>query len=156
MGISALLQETIGIDDFDFHVPIITPYEWTFIANRDYIWDGSYSLDSDITMNRLKQYQNPDERKENNDHDDSNDNEPYYSLISGQYESSSSCACNNQLIKNQNTTTTIQEYKKYDANEFLKLREYHGALPNVGDDNALDIMHGAIEGKRGIASEYTT
>jgi diphthamide biosynthesis protein 2 len=134
----------------DMVVPVITPFELD-IALGLRQWDGRYSCDMGDLV-RWDKEDGVDEHIVNSNDTDANDDDdqPFFSMISGKYESS--------RAPKHNATTNLQELPgqgqiteyRSEAAEFLKKREYQGLEANVG----LTEAKAAVIGKAGIASDY--
>jgi len=143
----------------EYPIPVITPMELE-IALENLQWGMQpYSLDCQDVM--IRQEQMAQKRKESNggsemnevtDDDNSVDSDaPYYSMVTGRYESRKQRGSNNQdldlaALPGQGQVT---EYKSEAAN-FLRQREYQGLETMVGQTE----VKPAVLGMRGIASDY--
>jgi len=120
--------------DREFHVPVVTPFELVVaLGLRD--WDGFWSASTSVGDWCGG---GPEEE----------DDAPYYSIVSGQYETKITPLVTTQEGVGQGQ---IVEYKSEGA-EFLKQREYRG-LGTVQTDE-VKVVSKAIEGQVGIASDY--
>jgi len=143
----------------EYPIPVITPMELE-IALENLQWGMQpYSLDCQDVM--IRQEQMAQKRKESNggsemnevtDDDNSVDSDaPYYSMVTGRYESRKQRGSNNHdldlaALPGQGQVT---EYKSEAAN-FLRQREYQGLETMVGQTE----VKPAVLGMRGIASDY--
>mmetsp|Transcript_17283 Transcript_17283/g.37851 ORF Transcript_17283/g.37851 Transcript_17283/m.37851 type:complete len:375 (-) Transcript_17283:130-1254(-) len=157
----------------EYPIPVVTPMELE-IALENLQWGmQAYSLDCQDVMIRLEEQERQkklgacsgndgensnakDSRNaENNDDDDENhynddSDAPYFSMITGRYESRKSKASSDDLnLAALPGRGQVTEYKSEAAN-FLKQREYQGLESKVGQTEA----KAAVLGMRGIASDY--
>ena len=156
--------ENSMLDCRDFHVPVITPMEME-IALGEREWDGFYSTDfSDFLTNdceimedQKKTNQTNTEKVEEEDDDD----KPYFSLISGGYETDkkfvkkkelelSNVSCNSEIDLRALPGKGQMTAYNSEAAEFLKKREYQGLQTKVGETKVAP----AVKGQMGIASDY--
>lgn len=155
--------ETSWLDEDEqreMHVPIITPLELHMALGSggpDVQWgECDYSLDyNDFLVkypNALTGGDDNDNENESagSDEDDEEDDAPYFSMITGKYESKSKGSTvediDLQALPGKGQLTTY----KSEAAEFLKSREYKGLETNLGETE----VHTAVLGQVGIASEY--
>ena len=162
--------ETSWLDEGEqreMHVPIITPLELHMALGSggpEVQWgECDYSLDyNDFLMkypNALTEDddENIDDSAANNttdgsddDDDDDDEDAPYFSLITGKYESKSKGSAGEGVdLKALPGKGQLTTYKS-EAAEFLKNREYKGLEPNVGETE----VRAAVPGQQGIASKY--
>jgi len=148
----------------EYPIPVITPMELE-IALENLQWGmQAYSLDCQDVMLRLEEERRETlgalgggsndntEENSNNNNDDINDDSdaPYFSMITGRYESRKSKTSSNDLdLKALPGQGQVTEYKSEAAN-FLKQREYQGLESKMGQTEA----KAAVLGMRGIASDY--
>ncbi|VEU36802.1 unnamed protein product [Pseudo-nitzschia multistriata] len=150
----------------EYPIPVITPMELE-IALENLQWGMQpYSLDCQDVMIRLgeeRQQKQLDAMGGNTDGENANDNcsveneydnddsdAPYFSMITGRYESRKSKTSSNDLdLRALPGQGQVTEYKSEAAN-FLKQREYQGLESKVGETEA----KAAVLGMRGIASGY--
>eukprot|EP00536_Pseudo-nitzschia_multiseries_P008488 jgi/Psemu1/198282/e_gw1.216.45.1 len=134
----------------EYPIPVITPMELE-IALENLQWGmQAYSLDcQDVMLRNDTAEENADTN--DNDDDDLNDDSdaPYFSMITGRYESRKSKKSSNDLDLKALPGQEVTEYKSEAAN-FLKQREYQGLESKVGQTEA----KAAVLGMRGIASDY--
>lgn len=144
------------LDSRDFHVPIITPFELEVaLGNRE--WDGFYSTEfSDYLHEVDLTKKNEDSNSVIENSDENNDNgKPYFSLVSGGYESSTKFKNKEQEKSKEGESSTTTENGQIivyhsEAAEFLKRREYQGLLSKIGESR----VTAAVKGQTGIASNY--
>jgi diphthamide biosynthesis protein 2 len=156
-------ENSILDQERDYHLPIVTPLELEIaLGQKD--WSlAEYSLDyNDVLLNvtptkdaenntGTKQTTTQDGFSSEQDDDDDGD-EPYFSLVTGRYESSKRTAhtvpedLNLAALPGQGQITA---YESAGA-EFLAKREYRGLQADVGVEEA----KAAVEGSTGIASDY--
>lgn len=161
----------------EYPIPVITPMELE-IAMENLQWGMQpYSLDCQDVMIRQEEEEERKQREreqqlqlgssgannneatdfDNDDNNDDNDNEsvdsdaPYFSMVTGRYESRKQKGSRNDDLdlaalpgKGQ-----VAEYKSEAAN-FLRQREYQGLESMVGQTE----VKAAVLGMRGIASDY--
>ena len=140
------------LESRDFHVPIITPFELE-IALGVREWDGFYSSEfSDYLKLPVPEITSPEKGSS------SDDDQPFFSMVSGTYESRPKFVEPNSHINlnidngppPQNyLQSQITEYRSEAAN-FLKKREYQGLKAKIGESQVMP----AVKGKTGIASDY--
>lgn len=161
----ACTETSVLNDEREFHVPIITPMELE-VALGNRIWDGSYShqfgdflANEDTTSNALEIDGDRNlDVKEGSD-GDLTDDEPFFSPISGRYESKGSGRKGDNVKKGQYEQGSdlqalpgsgqVVEYRS-GAAEFWNKREYKGLEANVGQNE----VKAAVKGMTGIASDY--
>ena len=162
-------ESSVLDDERDFHVPIVTPMELE-VALGEREWDGFYSHafsdflgvsdnngDDDVCLgknvfggeNKLtKDASNEDENEYESD-----SNEPFFSPISGKYESIGGKAAqkysNSADLQSLPGGGQVTEYKS-GAAEFWQEREYKGLEAAVG----ATAVKAAVQGQTGIASDY--
>ena len=142
-----------------YHVPIITPLELS-IALGQQEW-GEYYLDYNVFLRRQQCLQEDEEANDHNNkataEDDDNDNDyddsPYFSLVTGKYES-------RQKLTNDDVDNVVDltglpgqgQLTQYNsqAAAFLKTRQYRGLETDIGQS----VPHQALDGRKGIASDY--
>ncbi len=142
------------LDSRDYHVPIITPFELE-IALETREWDGYYSLElSDYLGLEKGTDEEGDDKSCNSDDSD----KPFFSVVTGKFESSRKNDEHFLSIDNKNDTehestgneeNRIIAYHSKGA-EYLKGREYQGLQAKIGEDVATP----AVKGQMGIASDY--
>ena len=150
------------LDSRDFHVPIVTPFELE-IALGIRQWDGFYSSEFSDYLNTSDPHSSSHIVDVDSDSDSDSDNEddrPYFSMITGTYESHRKFDDSKPQLKHQATkdTTNLNEKKsqsqiityRSEAADFLKNREYQGLQSKVGESQ----VRPAIKGIQGIASDY--
>ena len=141
----------------EYPIPVITPMELE-IALDNLQWGmQAYNLDCQEVMIR----QEEEERKRRDDtgtnevtDEDSIDSDaPYFSMVTGRYESRKQKGSRNSDLDLQALPGKgqVTEYKSEAAN-FLKQREYQGLESKVGQTE----VKVAVLGMRGIASDYRT
>jgi len=158
-------EQSILENEREFHVPIITPLELDVaLGYRE--WDGFYSYEFDDLKSIVENKDECEEeelqkrRKPSNqngeggtalDNDGDNDDVPFFSMISGKYESSTAKVSSKDDL-NLNVLPGKGQVIQYQSEgaEFLKRREYKGLEANIGQDEA----KAAVKGKVGIASNY--
>jgi diphthamide biosynthesis protein 2 len=147
----ACSEHSLLSNEREYHVPVITPLELD-IALGNLGWgEQEYSLDChDILARSMTSAGATQEDLEGSDEDDPD--APYFSLVTGKYESSTTSKSMNkepldlEALPGQGQVT---EYKS-EAAAFLKQREYQGLETLAGKTEA----KAAISGQRGIASDY--
>ncbi|KAI8071264.1 putative diphthamide synthesis protein-domain-containing protein [Gongronella butleri] len=152
------------IDSKEFYRPIVTPFELEIALVKSAEWTGDYVLDFSKLLPHLRtdgfQY---DEEQEAG----SSDEEGHFSLITGQYVSGpfqkakpssslqddTSTALTSQLsgLTLRNQQSSIAQLLNSTAGDYLQHRSYQGLDPNIGQDEASDV----VEGRSGIARGYT-
>jgi len=166
--------ETSWLDEGEqreMHIPIITPLELHMALGEggpEAQWgECDYSLDYNDFLTKYPHYvqsetsqetPHSDEKNVNdNGHDESDgttgdEDAPYFSLISGKYESSRKGSygvppdVDLTVLPGQGQLTAY----KSEAAEFLKSREYQGLEIKSGETQ----VHAAVPGQKGIASKY--
>ena len=162
-------ESSVLDDERDFHVPIVTPMEME-VAFGKREWDGFYShtfsdflgvAENSGDCNGGDKHDNGGENEDGavapleNDVDESDDDEPFFSPISGKYESVGVGGKATRKHKNDIDLRTlpgggqVTEYKS-GAAEFWQDREYKGLEAAVGTTE----VKAAVHGQTGIASDY--
>lgn len=159
-------ESSVLDDEREFHVPIVTPMELE-VALGEREWDGFYSHafsdflgvsdnNGDVVDDGcLGNDGVDDENKLTNDSNecDSDGDEPFFSPISGKYESVGGKAAqkytNNIDLRSLPGGGQVTEYKS-GAAEFWQEREYKGLEAAVGATE----VKAAVQGQTGIASDY--
>jgi diphthamide synthase subunit DPH2 len=164
-------EHSILEDENEYPVPIITPFELC-IAFGIVEWGSvDYSLNVHDYLSLIHQHNNKarsnkehcqeDDNKHIGDNLDDDDDAPYFSLVTGKYESSTrlrsanvSTDLNLSQLPGQGKVTT---YYSAAAN-FLSQRQYQG-LELIHDNVNEDSEHSntikvAVQGQCGIASKY--
>jgi diphthamide biosynthesis protein 2 len=153
-----------------YHVPILTPLELLMAlnsTNNDEIAWGSrpYSTHPQDYWKAYQSIQSKNHERKNMCDDDSDQDVPYFSLVSGMYESSSRNAKISTCRDDPNSTISLEalpgkgvltQYSSAAA-DFLSHRTYQGLQLTVTDkDNEEDgePIQAAIPGQSGIASNY--
>ena len=171
----------------DLPLPVVTPLELD-VALGNVEW-GEYKLDYReylLGHKEEEEQQPPPQSQETNDaksnclgksiddvdnadnengnvvakDDDDNDDAPYFSLITGRYESrrkpkhtsshDNEDGVAEELLRSLPGGGQLTEYQS-SASEFLKQREYRGLETQAGQSE----VHQAVPGQKGIASAYT-
>jgi diphthamide biosynthesis protein 2 len=145
-------QETIAkfwrMEREDMVVPVITPLELDVaLGLRE--WDGRYSCDFGDLVRWDKEDGLEESTSTIDDSINNGDDQPFFSMISGQYESSRAPKHRATNLQEHPGQGQIMEYRS-EAAEFLKQRQYQGLEANVGQTEA----KAAVLGKAGIASNY--
>ena len=145
-------QTSLLENERDYHVPIITPLELDIALGYKSWGEQIYTLQvNDIMVGQDMKGDNDEEEGDDDDEDD-DDDAPYFSLVTGKYESSRKTSSKGdqpldlQALPGQGQVLAYQS----DAANFLKQREYQGLDPMLGQTEAKP----AITGQRGIASDY--
>jgi len=162
-------ESSVLDDERDFHVPIVTPMEME-VAFGKREWDGFYShtfsdflgvAENSGDCNGGDKHDNGGENGDGavapleNDVDESDDDEPFFSPISGKYESVGVGGKATRKHKNDIDLRPlpgggqVTEYKS-GAAEFWQDREYKGLEAAVGTTE----VKAAVHGQTGIASDY--
>lgn len=153
------------LDDRDFHVPVITPWEMEVALDRR-DWTGCMESDfGRLLMNDKGEGQKDKKKKEKvaqrrsnpraqeNDENsrDDYDDAPYFSLVSGGYEQNLNKHWSNELL-NLATAPGKGQLTVHDssATRFLSQREYQGLKSDIGKTE----VKAAAQGQTGIASDY--
>jgi diphthamide biosynthesis protein 2 len=169
----ACTETSILPNERDYHVPILTPHELD-IALGLRTWDPSqWSCDYFDYLGKGQEEEGNIHKEENVtedpvsmdkvESDPEDDDQPFYSLVTGKYESKKSIRAKpnvNPIDVHTSsmaiTTLTsnvhggqIMEYQS-EAAEFWKRREYKGLEANVGQTE----VQAAVVGQTGIASDY--
>jgi len=145
-------ESSVLEDERDFHVPIVTPMEME-VAFGKREWDGFYSHTFSDFLGVAEN--NGAVAPLENDVDESDDDEPFFSPISGKYESVGVGGKATRKHKNDIDLRTlpgggqVTEYKS-GAAEFWQDREYKGLEAAVGTTE----VKAAVHGQTGIASDY--
>jgi len=140
------------LDSRDYHVPVITPFELEVaLGNRE--WDGFYSTEFSDYLHEVDVAEEDNGSKLDDENDDGD--KPYFSLISGGYESSTKFKDKEQERSEKDETNEtsgngqIIAYHS-EAAEFFKRREYQGLQSKIGESE----VAAAVKGQVGIASDY--
>jgi len=153
-------ESSVLDDERDFHVPVITPLELE-VALGDREWDGFYShAFADFLRDRDDGNGDKATGKDqvgDGDHVDSDstdDDEPFFSPISGKYESVGTRAGQRAVKDSVDLQALpgagqVMEYRS-GAAEFWSQREYKGLTADVGANH----VKAAVKGQTGIASDY--
>ena len=162
-------ESSVLDDERDFHVPIVTPMELE-VALGEREWDGFYSHafsdffgvsdnngDDDVCLGKSvfggENKLTKDASNEDKNEYESDSDEPFFSPISGKYESIGGKAAqkysNNADLRSLPGGGQVTEYKS-GAAEFWQEREYKGLEAAVG----ATAVKAAVQGQTGIASDY--
>jgi diphthamide biosynthesis protein 2 len=143
----ACTEHALLENDREFHTPVLTPWELAIALNVTE-W-GEYSLDMNdylkVTGPGLKMTNDIGQSGLSDDDHDA----PYFSLVTGQYDSAPSKQSETIDLQFLPGQGQILKYKSVAA-DFLKSREYQGLEANLGTTQAQP----AIPGQSGIASDY--
>jgi diphthamide biosynthesis protein 2 len=141
-------------DEKEYPVPIITPLELCMALNVVQWGSVDYCLDVKEYLSVISKSKNGNRTNDVDSNDDNDSDAPYFSLVTGGYESTK----HDSLDRFKGDTTNnlagqgaITTYNSAAA-EFLKQREYQGLdiITNTKDAT----LHSAIQGQSGIASKY--
>lgn len=162
-------ESSVLDDEREFHVPIVTPMELE-VALGEREWDGFYSHafsdflgvsdnngDDDAYLSKSdledENKLTKDASNDDNNEYESDGDEPFFSPISGKYESVGGKAAqkyaNNVDLRSLPGGGQVTEYKS-GAAEFWQEREYKGLEAAVGTT----AVQAAVQGQTGIASDY--
>ncbi len=144
--IVACREHSLLDNEREYPIPVITPMELEIALDHKQWGMQAYSLDcQDVMMIRQ-----PDDEK-SNDEDSVDSDAPYFSMVTGKYESRKQKGSNQHDIDLQALPGKgqVTEYKSEAAN-FLRQREYQGLESKMGQTE----VKTAVLGMRGIASEY--
>lgn len=126
-------------DDREYHIPVLTPYELAIAVGAEEWGQRQYSLDS---RDYLQVAVAPLVIE-----DDSDADAPYFSLVTGQYESRpQKQETDLTILPGQGKVTAYHSV----AADFLKQREYQGLQVEAGATK----VQAAVPGQQGIASDY--
>jgi diphthamide biosynthesis protein 2 len=137
-------------DDREYHVPVLTPLELA-MALGDAKWGVTqYSLDIQDYLQAAAAVPTVTAGdKSNQDEEDVDADAPYFSLVTGRYESSAPAQAEDTDLTALPGKGQVAEYKSAAA-AHLKQREYQGLQVLEGKTE----VHAAIQGQQGIASNY--
>lgn len=135
----------------DLHVPVITPLELDMALGNVEWGSTAYSLDYNDFLEMQKKNGCHDADHTTAGEEEEDEDVPYFSLVTGQYESKNKARAGTDDI-NLKALPGKGQITKYEsaAADFLKKREYKGLEANVGKDEA----QAAVPGQIGIASDY--
>ena len=149
-------QTSLLENERDYHVPVITPLELDIALGYQNWGEQIYTLQvNDIIKGNGEggdgdSDDDEDVEEEGEEEDDDDSDAPFFSLVTGKYESSRKTSKNEpldlQALPGQGQVLAYQS----DAASFLKQREYQGLDPMLGQTEAKP----ATTGQRGIASNY--
>ena len=150
--------ETSWLDDAEqreMHVPIITPLELHMALGSggpDVQWgECDYSLNyNDFLLKYPGVMNSSDDANSQQEEDEDDDDAPYFSMITGKYESKRKGNINDGVDLNALPGKGQLITYKSEAAEFLKQREYKGLETNLGETE----VRAAVPGQKGIASKY--
>lgn len=135
-------------DDREFPIPVITPMEMSMALGLLEWGAVQYSLDTQDYL-ALASLAPETDTKNGHDDDDDDGDAPFYSLVTGRYESAPAkeeAATDLTVLPGQGKLTAYHSA----AADFLKQREYQGLEVQAGSTE----VHAAIKGQQGIASDY--
>lgn len=150
--------ETSWLDEAEqreMHIPIITPLELHMALGQggpEVQWgECDYSLDySDFLAKYTSEVGSIHQTNSNSQDEGDEDDTPYFSMITGKYESSQKGKASKSVdliaLPGKGQLTTY----KSEAAAFLKSREYKGLETKIGETK----VHAAVPGQQGIASKY--
>ncbi|OQR84571.1 diphthamide biosynthesis protein [Achlya hypogyna] len=146
--------ENTLFDSTDYFKPIITPYELNLALNDDAEWSAQYKADFQEVLPALEATCDTIEDAVVSD-------EPYFSLVTGTYQSHHGVATSDSEVDDDEASSSALVSKdskgaqlavyKSEAAEFLAKREYRGLEPRLGESTP----HAAVPGAVGIARGYT-
>ena len=152
--------ETTWLDDAEqreMHVPIITPLELHMALGSggpDVQWGQcDYSLNYNDFLLKYPGVMNSGDdaiSQQEEDGDEDDDDAPYFSMITGKYESKRKGNIDDGVDLNALPGKGQLITYKSEAAEFLKQREYQGLETNLGETE----VRAAVPGQKGIASKY--
>lgn len=156
--------ETSWLDETEqreMHVPIITPLELHMALGEggpEVQWgECDYSLDYSDFLAKYEQNGDAQQVANNSEveletHSDDDEDAPYFSMITGKYETSKKSTAPEAIdlaaLPGKGQLTTY----KSEAAQFLKNREYKGLETKIGETE----VSVAVPGQDGIASRYNT
>lgn len=136
----------------EYPIPVITPMELEIALDKMQWGMQTYSLDcQDFMLRRAEEASKEKEENGAGDEDSIDSDAPYFSMVTGRYESRKQKGSREHDIDLQALPGKgqVTEYKSEAAN-FLRQREYQGLESKVGQTE----VKAAVLGMRGIASDY--
>lgn len=136
----------------EYPIPVITPMELEIALDKMQWGMQTYSLDcQDFMLRRAEEANKEKEENGAGDEDSIDSDAPYFSMVTGRYESRKQKGSREHDIDLQALPGKgqVTEYKSEAAN-FLRQREYQGLESKVGQTE----VKAAVLGMRGIASDY--
>lgn len=135
-------------EERDFPVPVLTPLEISMAMDLSEWGATAYSLDTQDFLRTMKDFHSEADKQ-----DTLNDTEadaPYFSLVTGRYESRPGSKVDNGInlhaLPGQGTLTKYTSA----ASDFLQSREYQGLIVAAGETE----VKAAVKGHTGIPSNY--
>ena len=138
----------------EYPIPVITPMELEIALDKMQWGMQAYSLDcQDFMLRRAEDESKENEGEDAGDEDSVDSDAPYFSMVTGRYESRKQKGSREHDLDLQALPGKgqVTEYKSEAAN-FLRQREYQGLESKVGQTE----VKAAVLGMRGIASDYRT
>ena len=142
-------EHSLLSNEREYHAPVITPLELDIALGNMEWGEQVYSLDCHDILKYDKQ---PSPNNTEQQHNDDDADAPYFSLVTGKYESSSSHNAEPKTpleLESLPGQGKVTEYKS-EAAAFLQQRDYQGLETLAGKTEP----KAAISGQRGIASDY--